>query len=218
MTEGSGSNSPVGRRWDLGQEIPCEVRVDGQMHTGTAQLETTEILFRGEQRLKFPLSGITKIIAKDGWLVVRTKERTAEFYLGARAAKWLDKILHPKSVVEKLGIRTGDQVALYGEPGAQFEKDLKASKAAVAKGKIPAGTGWVFFAAEADKELAAVKVIAGKLSGAMALWIVYPKGQKTITESTVRTAGLKAGLTDIKVVGFSATHTALKFVIPKAKR
>ncbi len=48
--------------------------------------------------------------------------------------------------------------------------------------------------------------------------IVYPKGQKTITESTVRTAGLKAGLTDIKVVGFSATHTALKFVIPKAKR
>src|SRR6266849_4483476 len=139
MTEGSGSNSPGGRRWDLGQEIPCEVRVDGQMHTGTAQLESTEILFRGEHRLKLPLSGITKVSERDGWLLVRTKEHLAEFHLGARAAKWLDKIVHPK-------------------------------------------------------------------------------GQKTITESTVRTAGLKAGLTDIKVVGFSATHTALKFVIPKAKR
>src|SRR6266849_2943655 len=156
MTEGSGSNSPGGRRWDLGQEIPCEVRVDGQMHTGTAQLESTEILFRGEHRLKLPLSGITKVSERDGWLLVRTKEHLAEFHLGARAAKWLDKIIHPKSVVEKLGIKTGDQVALYGELGAQFEKDLKANKAAVAKGTIPAGTGWVFFAAEADKELAAV--------------------------------------------------------------
>jgi len=34
----------------------------------------------------------------------------------------------------------------------------------------------------------------------------------------VRSAGLKAGLVDIKVVSFSATHTALKFVLPKAKR
>jgi hypothetical protein len=34
----------------------------------------------------------------------------------------------------------------------------------------------------------------------------------------VRGAGLKAGLVDVKVAGFSETHTALKFVIPKGKR
>jgi hypothetical protein len=52
----------------------------------------------------------------------------------------------------------------------------------------------------------------------MALWIIYPKGQKSVSESHVRSAGLKSGLTDIKVANFSSTHTALKFVIPKAKR
>jgi hypothetical protein len=50
------------------------------------------------------------------------------------------------------------------------------------------------------------------------LWIVYPKGQKEITENDVLTAGRKSGLKDVKVVGFSPTQTALKFVIPVKER
>ena len=50
------------------------------------------------------------------------------------------------------------------------------------------------------------------------LWIVYPKGRKEITERQVLDAGRAAGLVDVKVVSFSASHTALKFVRPKAKR
>jgi hypothetical protein len=56
------------------------------------------------------------------------------------------------------------------------------------------------------------------MQGAAALWIVYPKGQKHITENDVLAAGRKAGLKDVKVVGFSPTHTALKFVIPLRSR
>jgi len=48
--------------------------------------------------------------------------------------------------------------------------------------------------------------------------VVNPKGVKTITEAEVLAAGKKAGLVDVKVVKFSETHTAHKFVIPKAKR
>jgi hypothetical protein len=47
---------------------------------------------------------------------------------------------------------------------------------------------------------------------------VYPKGQKQITENDVLGAGRKSGLKDVKVVGFSPTHTALKFVIPVESR
>jgi hypothetical protein len=56
------------------------------------------------------------------------------------------------------------------------------------------------------------------MKGATALWIVYPKGQKSTTENDVIAAGRKTGLKDVKVVGFSSTHTALKFVIPLDKR
>jgi len=39
-----------------------------------------------------------------------------------------------------------------------------------------------------------------------------------ITENGVLRIGRKAGLKDVKVVGFSPTHTALKFVLPVEKR
>jgi hypothetical protein len=52
----------------------------------------------------------------------------------------------------------------------------------------------------------------------MGLWVVYPKGKKALTEADVLGAGRKAGLKDVKVVGFSATHTALKFVVHAEKR
>jgi hypothetical protein len=43
------------------------------------------------------------------------------------------------------------------------------------------------------------------------VWIVYPKGLKSITENEVIAAGRAAGFSDVKVCAFSPTHTALKF-------
>ena len=63
-----------------------------------------------------------------------------------------------------------------------------------------------------------VKKVVPSLASNGALWIVYPKGRKEITELQVLNAGRATGLVDIKVVSYSATHTALKFVLPKAKR
>jgi hypothetical protein len=50
------------------------------------------------------------------------------------------------------------------------------------------------------------------------IWVVWPKGRREFTEDHVRAAALAAGLTDVKVVAFSATHSALKLVIPLARR
>jgi hypothetical protein len=66
--------------------------------------------------------------------------------------------------------------------------------------------------------VAQISKFAKSLKGAAALWVVYPKGQKQITENDVIAAGRKSGLKDVKVVGFSATHTGLKFVVPVEKR
>jgi hypothetical protein len=71
---------------------------------------------------------------------------------------------------------------------------------------------------DTKKQLAQVTKIAQAMEGPVALWIIYPKGQQHITEGDVLSAGRKVGLKDVKVVGFSSTHTALKFVIPVNKR
>jgi hypothetical protein len=202
----------------MGQEVVCTARWSGRSVRGKALLETAEIIFRGEERLKIPFSSIRAMEAKDGELRLKTDEGLVVFELGERAEKWREKIANPKSVVEKLGVKVGEPVAVFGKLDGEFLRKLKEQKSAVATGKAAERVGWIFFGAEAREGLGEVKKIAGKMKGSAALWVVYPKGQKSITETDVIAVGRKAGLKDVKVVGFSATHTALKFVIPVEKR
>jgi hypothetical protein len=202
----------------MGNEAVCTVWYEGKSFSGKALLETAEVLFRGDMRLKIPFNSITKVQANDGALHIRTKDGVAIFQLGDKAEKWRDKIANPKSRLDKLGVKRDDQVVLVGDFPADFLGELKKAGAKVTRNNTAKKTPRVFLSARAAKDLQQVKPIAKALQGSAALWIVYPKGQTSITENDVRSAGLAAGLTDIKVASFSPTHTALKFVIPKAKR
>ncbi len=198
----------------MGQEKACRARLGKQKSEGKALLETSEILFRGDFRLKIPFSTIKSVKAVDGELRVQTAEGLAIFELGASAEKWCEKILHPKTRMEKLGIKAGAKVSLIGNFDTEFLRELKGLRSAVADGKGPTDCDWIFFSAASEKDLSQAAKLAKAMKGATALWVVYPKGQKSITENDVLAVGRKAGLKDVKVVGFSSTHTALKFVLP----
>jgi hypothetical protein len=202
----------------MGNEAACTLRYEGKTFSGKALLETEELLFRGQTRLRIPFLSIVALEARDGRLHVLTKEGLAVFEIGPPAEKWREKIVNPKSLVEKLGVKSGEAVSLLGKFPSDFVTSLKKHGAAVLQDKITKDVPRYFLAAESRKDLQRVKPIANSLRRAAALWIVYPKGQTSITETDVRSTGLRAGLTDIKVARFSATHTALKFVIPQAKR
>jgi len=202
----------------MGNEVACRLRYDGKTYQGKALLETSEILFQGGTRLKIPFSSIRSLQALDGDLYVRTNDGLAVFALGVQAEKWRAKIANPKTLLEKLGVKAGETVCLVGGFSPDFLASLKKLGATLCLGKAVKDAAWCFLAAESRQDLPHVKALANSLTGAAALWIVYPKGQTTITESDVRSTGLSAGLTDVKVARFSDTHTALKFVIPKSKR
>jgi len=202
----------------VGKEATCKVTFGKQQSEGKALLETSEIIFRGDFRLKIPFSTIKSAKAVDGELRLQTADGLAVFHLGAAAEKWCDKILHPKSRIEKLGVKPGVKVSLLGGFEADFLKEIATLTKSVSKSKVDADTECIFFAADLKKDLGALAKISKSMKGATALWIVYPKGQKQITELDVLAAGRKEGLKDLKVVGFSPTHTTLKFVIPVAHR
>jgi hypothetical protein len=202
----------------MGKEALCTVRFGKQVSQGKALLETTEILFRGHFRLKILFAEIKSVKAVDGELRVQTPQGLAVFELGPAAEKWCEKILHPKSRMEKLGVKTGAKVSLLGDFDAEFLREIKEQTTAVTRAKVVKDCEWIFFAADSLKDLSGAAKIANSMQGAAALWIIYPKGKKEITENDVIAAGRKAGLKDVKVVGFSATHTGLKFVIPLAAR
>ena len=205
----------------MGNEANCVVTFGKQKARGKALLETCEVIFRSEDgamRLKFSFGSLRSAAAADGQLRLEAPEGTAVFELGANAAKWCEKILHPKTRIEKLGIKPNATVSLIGDFDADFLAELRSVTKNVASGKAAADTEWIFFAAESSKVLSQLPKFAKSLKGAAALWIVYPKGQKQITENDVLAAGRKSGLKDVKVVGFSPIHTGLKFVVPIEKR
>src|SRR6202022_3092685 len=198
--------------------MKCTVWWGKQESEGKALLETSEILFRGEFRLKIPFSKIKSANVVGGELRLQTAEGLAVFHLGEAAEKWRDKILHPKPRIEKLGVKPGAKVSLLGEFDREFLDELGKLTMSVNEGKVTTDSEWIFFAVDSKEDLTTVPKASKSMKGAAALWIVYPKGQKHITENDVLAAGRKTGLKDVKVVGFSTTHTALKFVIPVESR
>jgi hypothetical protein len=202
----------------MGQEIQCTLRFKGKTSKGKALLESGEILFRGDISLRFPFADIENMEAKNGNLHFRTKEGLAVLDLGQKAEKWQDKVLHPKSRIQKLGPKPGDASVIVGAMSPEFIEELRDNDVAITAGKVTGAPNWIFLSVEKPAHLNKVKTIRDSMGSAAGLWIIYPKGVKVITERDVRESGLEAGLVDVKVASFSETHTALKFVIPKAKR
>jgi hypothetical protein len=198
----------------MGQEIACKIRYRRRTFVGKAHLETDYILFRGGDRLKVMFEDLQGVTAADGILKLEFAGGPAAFDLGAAAEKWAQKILHPPSLLEKLGAKRGLDARLVGEFDREFRKELLASGVREASGKV----NLIFFAAEQAGDLVQIRKLAAGLKPSGGLWVVYPKGVTVIREIEVLEAGREAGLKDVKVARFSKTHTGLKFVIPVAKR
>jgi hypothetical protein len=195
----------------MGSEVKCRVRVGGRASNGTALLETDELVFRGDFRLRIALKTTKRVEADGDVLVIETADGTvARFDVGRLAAKWAEKIRSPPSRLDKLGVTGESKVALIGAFDDDFTKELAARAACVGA----RAASLVLFAASSAKDLARVAALRKKLPDDGALWIVYPKGRKEIREADVLESGRATGMKDVKVARFSDTHTALKFVVP----
>lgn len=206
----------------MGNQALCQAQISGKPQTGKALLETTELIFRpkdGSKSVKIPFSTIQSAKAQNGELQLQTVNGPIRFTLGPTAEKWCHKILHPKTRFEKLGVKPDIRVSLRGDFDQDFLRELRATTKEINESKIDSASDLIFLSVNSSKQLtSAIPRVAKGIQGATALWIVYPKGQKEITENDVLSTGRKSGLKDVKVVGFSATHTALKFVLPLEKR
>ncbi len=201
----------------MGSMLECKLKLEGKSFTGTAALETDFIAFTGGARLKIPFSTIQRATVENEALTIVFNDREAVFVLGAAAEKWRQKILHPKSLLDKLGVKAEHTVAVLRVNDDEFLSELKARGVAMHP-KLQVDLDMIFLGAEKAEDLSALEKCKMKMKRDGAIWVVNPKGVKIITEAQVLAAGKKAGLVDVKVVKFSETHTAHKFVIPKAMR
>lgn len=123
-----------------------------------------------------------------------------------------------RSRLDKLGVKPGLRIFVLGVNDADFLKELAERAPDFARDVSPNNADLIFFGAESVRELERLKVLSRTIQKNGAIWVITAKGRKDIRDIEVIAAGKSAGLTDNKVVGFSATHTSLRFVIPVANR
>jgi bifunctional DNA-binding transcriptional regulator/antitoxin component of YhaV-PrlF toxin-antitoxin module len=201
----------------MGLETKCVAWLDGQVSEGKCQLETEHLSFRGEFKVTIPFGSIRHLNAAEGKLSVAFNAGTLILDLGPAATKWAEKIKKPKSLLEKLGIKEGMKVSVQGIRDKEFLKQLKEKNVRESR-KLSKESDIILLQADSKKQLESVASAAKHLVSNGALWIIYPKGKEELKQDDIFKAGKSAGLVDVKVVSFSSTHTALKFVIPVSMR
>lgn len=206
----------------MGLEAKTNLRLGDDTFAVKAHLNTDRVEFRGGTRLDIPFTAVRSARASAaGALELVHAGGRLSLALGDRATaeKWAQNILHPKSLIEKLGVKPESRVAVIGVDDADFLAQLGKRLLAPPVPKPGVGMDFIFHAADSREELAKLKSLTGHLQPAGAIWVVSLKGRAAkIKDTDVMQAARAAGLVDNKVCSFSPTHTALKLVIPKARR
>ena len=196
----------------MGRQANCRCEWNGEVAQVKAVIEPPELILRGEIRRKIPLADLKSVTADGDRLHFCVGKDSVFLVLGEKiAAKWASALTAgPPSLAKKLGIQAGCAVRVIGAIDDDALRDALSQAEPVTRGKADLVVARVGTQAAL---MDAFKKAADLLRIGVPLWIVYIKGRgQAIGESDVRSAGLAAGVVDVKVVSVSAQLTGLKFV------
>jgi hypothetical protein len=193
----------------MGRDAQVAARFADGTDEGRLQYEPPKLLFRGAQRRVWTGEALKGVRADGADLVLADGSR---FTLGeVQAGRWAEAINNPKGRLDKLGVKPGLRVAVLGVADDGFAEELAARGAAVVHDFE--NLDLFFCAADSVHELSRIGELIPALAEKGALWIVSRKGKAaTVKDVEVMAAAKSLGLVDNKVVGFSETLTALRFV------
>jgi hypothetical protein len=122
-----------------------------------------------------------------------------------------------RTLVEKLGIKPGTQVAVLGAPASYRSLLGTLPTGTTLHSRLPASAAFIHQFARRRKDLTAdFPRLARALTDQGTLWISWPKqtsGVDTdLNENVVREIGLRHGLVDVKVAAVDEVWSGLKFV------
>lgn len=202
----------------MGLEADCTAIWKRRRVEGHALLESEEVVFKGEDRVRLKFATLTSIEVHEGRLKLVGPEGALTLELGARAEVWAEKIRKPKGRLDKLGVKPTHVVSVLGIDDAGFMSELEERAATVHRGRVREGSDLVFLGVGTLRDLVGLPSIERLMARDGGVWVVWAKGRHDLNEDHVRVAAKRSGLVDVKVVAFSPTLSALKLVIPLARR
>jgi hypothetical protein len=125
----------------------------------------------------------------------------------------------PKPLLDKLGVKEATRVSVLGLGGSGFTEELRTRTGDVTVGRVAKNSDLIIIFVDHRDDLdEALAPLEPALVRNGAIWVVRPKGVPHIKEVDVIDAGKRAGLVDNKIASFSDTLSAMRLVIPLARR
>ncbi|MBI1682130.1 DUF3052 family protein [Caulobacter hibisci] len=198
-----------------------EAKAWGQLSDGESDgkllWEPPKLIFRGAVRGIYQGHALRGIRVEGDDIVLSDGTR---FTLDpGQAEKWVHAILNPPSRLDKLGVKPGMRVVVDGVDDEAFLEELAGRvEAEIGTAEDFEEVDLLFLAADDLAELDRLEDLKGVLADKGAIWIVSQKGKGApLKDTDVLAAARGVSLSDTKVCGFSATHTALRFVRRKGE-
>jgi hypothetical protein len=123
-----------------------------------------------------------------------------------------------RSRLDKLGVKDGMRIAIFGVNDGFIRAELAERTADVSENRAKKDTHMILFGVEDAKGLARLPALAKTIRRDGCIWAVWTKGRKEFREDDIRAFALAHDLVDVKVMAFSETLSGLKLVIPVDKR
>lgn len=208
-------------------EIECQTTCiyQNQQGEGLIKLECDFISFRGSFRFDLPFKQIFNYQAQDGWLWLDTLQGQIQLGLGRpNIEKWMDKIINPSSLSQKLGIDHFHKIALLGVLPAEIistvEKNTQAfatfaeNTPAAELAKMPGRFDLIFVYLRMEPLTAYFDRVLPLLDPRNTLWAIYQK-EGEFTDTKVINAAGASGLIHGNLVEISKKFLAWQFALPR---
>lgn len=195
----------------MGREAVCVCRWGQRSAEVKALLETKELVLRGAIRAKIPVSELRSLRVEGDFLSFAVDgEEVALALGGALAARWEAALRKaPPTLAQRLGIDGDTRVRVFGQVTDTNLEEALSVGLRVGVGEVDVAVGQVEVAGDLHELIRQSEGLRGR---GVALWVVYPKGAKSMVgEGEVREALRGVGMMDTKVASVSGRLTALRF-------
>jgi len=201
----------------MAMEATCKLQVGRDQYDGMVRMGADHIDFAGATKFRFRLAEIAHPRREDESLRFSFHGNPVKITIDSvqTAEKWIDQVLHPLTLADKLGVQEAQTVLVSNLDDKELLSSLADKKAKVVA-SLSGPCDMVVLGVERASELRQIESLAQALRPDGAIWIILPKSVRTVTKSNVLAAAKEAGLKQMQVMDFSDNRAAYKIARPTA--
>lgn len=200
----------------MAMESACKLQVGREKYDGKVRMEGDHIDFAGPTKFRFRISEMRDPRREDQSIIFNFHGHAVSIELSSlRAAEnWIDYILHPQTLADKLGVKDGQTIRVMNIDDQDLFTSLQTKNTKLVS-RSTSRCDLVMLGVERSSELRQLEDLCENLRPKGAIWVVLPKTGRTVTKANVLAAAREAGLTHAGIVDYSETLAAHKIIRPQ---